>query len=105
MRKNTFNFASLFDNNLGISSNERTRVEKEIEKVGGLTFKIHIEKDGWYAECKEVPGIIAANANSHPSSIEIESQIRDAIFAAFNVRIEKPSKTVKSPFVFEYSFS
>lgn len=92
--------ASLFGNNPDISLKQRVRVAQEIEKIGGLTFTVQKDAEGWVAQCREVKGIITGNTNPHPTSIEIESQIRDAIFAAFNVKVEK--RPVVSPFGFEY---
>lgn len=97
-------FATLFGNNPDISLEERTRVINELEKIGSLTFKIYQNKEGWTAECNEISGIIACNTNPKPSNLEIESQIRDAIFAAFNVRFENKTDAVESPLKFEYSF-
>lgn len=92
--------ASLFGNNPDISLEERVRVTQEIEKIGGITFSVQKNAEGWVAQCREVKGIITGNTNPHPTSIEIESQIRDAIFAAFNVKLEKSA--IASPFGFEY---
>jgi hypothetical protein len=96
--------ALLFGNNPDISMDERTRVTNEIEKIGNLTFAVNKDEEGWTAQCNEVKGIIASNTNPNPSNDEIESQIRDAIFSAFNVQLEKVSEIRKSPFVFQYSF-
>jgi hypothetical protein len=85
---------------LPISDSERFRVGKEIEKVGGLTFKVDICEDGWSAECNEIGGIIAGNSNSKPTDAEIESEIRNAILSAFDVKFEENS--IESPYKFEY---
>ena len=98
------NFAALFGNNPDISGDERLRVISELQKIGSLTFKIYQDEEGWTAKCNEVPGIIAANTNPTPSNEEIESQIRDAVFTAFNVRFDKREESIKSPFGFGYSF-
>ncbi len=96
-------FASVFGNNPDISLEERNRVIKELEKIGSLTFKVEKTEEGWVAECNEIPGIIAGNTNPNPSSAEIESQVREAIYLAFNVKIEK--KPTPSPMIFQYSVS
>lgn len=96
-----YTLASLFGNNPDISLEEKVRVIQEIEKIGGLTFKVRKDALGWLAQCNEVKGIITGNTNPTPTSIEIESQIRDAIFAAFNVKVERQS--IESPFGFEYA--
>lgn len=85
---------------LPVSDSERFRVGKEIEKVGGLTFKVKIGADGWVAQCNEIDGIIAANANPNPTDAEIESEIRQAILSGFEVNFEETS--VESPYKFEY---
>jgi hypothetical protein len=97
--------ARLFGNNADISLDERSRVISEINKIGNLTFKIYVDEEGWTAVCNEVKGIIASNTNPTPSDDEIESQIRDAVFVAFNVRFDKKLCDVKSPWGFEYSFA
>jgi hypothetical protein len=97
------NFAAVFGNNPYISLDERTRVVAELQKIGSLTFKIQKDQEGWMAQCNEVEGIIASNTNPNPSNDEIESQIRDAVFAAFDVKFDKQPE-VQSPYAFGYSF-
>ncbi len=104
MVKKDIKYASLFANNTDIDLEERTRVVRELEKIGSLTFKIKKNKDGWTAQCKEVSGIITGNTNPNPTSTEIESQVRDAIYSAFNVKISKKS-TVTEYQNFRYSFN
>lgn len=84
-----------------VSEEEKFRVGTEITKVGSLTFdKIEKSAEGWFAQCKEIEGIIAGSTNPTPTNTEIESEIRQAIFSAFNVKIiETPTET---PFKFEY---
>src|SRR3989338_8691425 len=82
--KNTVN-AMLFGNNPAVSMDERARVMAELEKIGSLTFSLSKDKNGWVAQCDEVTGIIAGGTNPNPSPNEIETEIRSAIFAAFNV--------------------
>jgi hypothetical protein len=78
--------APLFGNNSNISIDERARVLVEINKIGSLTFDITSTRDGWVAQCKEVAGIITGGTNPNPTASEIETQIRDAIYAAFDVK-------------------
>ncbi len=90
------NFAALFGNNTSISLDERARVINELNKIGSLTFKISTNEDGWMANCIEVPGIICGGTNTKPTSTEIESQIRDSIYAAFSVKMKEEDK--ESPY-------
>ena len=97
-KNNTQNkeIAAIFGNNPAISLDERARVTAELEKIGGLTFDLRKDGEGWVAKCEEVSGIIAGGTNPNPSANEIESEIRSAIFAAFNVHETEPEK--KSPY-------
>ena len=82
-------YAALFGNNPDISLDERARVINELHKIGRLTFKITTSEEGWLAQCQEVTGILAGSTNPNPTSAEIESQIRDAIYAAFDVKVKE----------------
>lgn len=68
----------------------------ELEKIGTLTFSLSKDENGWVAQCDEVTGIIAGGTNPNPSPNEMESEIRSAIFAAFNVHETEPEP--KSPY-------
>jgi len=96
--ENEKKYASLFGNNPDISQAEKDRVFAEIQKIGGLTFSIETDEEGWTARCNEMSGIIAGNTNPDPSNAELETQIREAIYAAFNVKYEN-----RSPVKFEYT--
>jgi hypothetical protein len=77
-----------------------------LQKIGNLTFTIHVDEGGWTAQCNEVDGIVAGNTNPNPSNAEIESQIREAVYAAFNVRVDKKDQeSIASPLRFAYSIS
>lgn len=103
MEKKNINLASLFGNNPYIDLDERARVSRELGKIGSLTFKVSKDEDGWMAQCKELPGIITGNTNPDPENVEIESQIRDAIYTALNIKIKK--KAILSDYQkFKYSF-
>ena len=97
--------ALLFGNNPDIALDERARVLTELYKIGSLTFEITTSGDGWVAQCKEVPGIIAGGTNINPSNSEIESQIRDSIFAAFDVKtsVEGGSQDFQTSPFFTYN--
>ena len=88
MDKSNAVHALLFGHSTDITLDERTRVLAELQKIGSLTFNVTINDDGWMAQCKEVSGIIAGGTNPHPTNSEIEIQIRDAIFAAFDVKTQ-----------------
>ena len=104
MEKENLKFASLFGNNTDIDLEERTRVVRELEKIGSLTFKITKDADGWTAQCREMAGIITGNTNPSPTDTEIESQVRDAIYSAFNVKVHKKSILPEYQ-QFQYSFN
>jgi hypothetical protein len=86
-----------------VSESERARVLEEVSKVGSLTFDIQKTDRGWSAQCKEVPAIIAGNTNPNPNQIEIESALRSAIFAAFDVKVEQASPYFAEQDIFRYS--
>ena len=95
-----YNYAWMFAG-LPVSDEEKLRVGEEIKKLGGLTFSVHISKEGWFAQCRQIDGLVAANTNPTPTNAEVESEIRQAIISAFNVQMmESP---IESPFKFEYS--
>jgi hypothetical protein len=97
--KEQMNYGLLFAG-FNVSDDEKLRVGNEISKLGGLSFS-HIEKttDGWYTQCDQLDSIMAGNSNPNPTPIEVESEIRKAIFAAFNVSLlGEESKNFK----FEY---
>jgi len=83
--KNGPHLAILFADRPDISAEERDRIMTEIGALGGLTFTMHYDEDGWTAQCNEVSGIIAGGDNRTPSKEEIEEGMRLAIFAAFGV--------------------
>ena len=57
---------------------------KQIDDLGGLTFNIKLDEDGWIARCEEIPGLFTGG--EHPvTKDKINTQIKDAIFSAFNV--------------------
>ena len=91
-----YKYGMLFGGEL-VSGSEKARVMEEIEKVGSLTFALSINEEGWVAQCKEIPSIIAGNTNPNPSDIEITSEIRAAIFSAFDVKTESTGG-VESPY-------
>ena len=99
MENNNKRFADIFGNNPNISLDERNRVIAELLKIGSLTFKVEKNEDGWMANCLEIGGLIAGSNNPNPSDFEVESQVREAIYSAFNVKFE----IFPSPIMFELS--
>ena len=97
------NSALVFGDAPDITPEEKLRVVGEIQKLGKLSFEVSKFAEGWMAECKEVPAIITGNTNPNPTKIEIESQIKEAIYSAFNVKFENRAESVDSPFKFDYS--
>lgn len=75
-----------------VSDDEKLRITTEINKIGGLTFSLYHDDDGWTAQCNEVPGILAAGDNPHPLADEVESGIRSSVLAAFGAkeRVQSP---------------
>ena len=65
---------------------------KEIGRDGMLHFIIKSHKKGWTAQCEEIEGIVTGNTNPNPSQDEINTNIRNAIFAAFNVQPKSITK-------------
>lgn len=59
---------------------------EQINQAGGmLNFSISTNEDGWLAECREFPGIITGGGSAAPSEEEVYRQVKDAVFAAFNI--------------------
>ena len=78
-----------------VPASEKARVIEEIGKItpGPLTFTLTTNSEGWAAQCNEIPAIIAGNTNKDPNDIEIQSEIRAAIFAVFDVKLEPQDVT------------
>jgi hypothetical protein len=71
----------------------REILREVFNKFGGnLTFQYTLSGEGWLAECNEVPGIFTGAPNSAPTFAEIDTLIRDAIFAAFDI---DPTETLE----------
>lgn len=79
---------SLLFGNEPVAESEKARVMEEVQKLGGLSFIVSQGEDGWSAQCSELPALIVGGTNSNPTSPEIEAEIRSAIFAVFDVKIE-----------------
>ncbi|HVW82460.1 MAG TPA: hypothetical protein VHC68_00730 [Candidatus Paceibacterota bacterium] len=88
---------------IAVSESEKARVIEELEEVGPLTFTMHYSEEGWTATCDQIPSIIAGNTNPKPNDIEIQSEIRSAIFAALDVQFQKPE--VESPYTNSFAYS
>lgn len=85
--------APFFTEGYPFTESEKKKFYDGLKAVGGsLTFTLHQDAEGWTAQCNEVDGIIASDTNPNPTSEEIESGIREAIYAAFDLKlsIQKP---------------
>ncbi len=85
-----------------VSESEKARLYEEMQALGGLTFDVTTTEEGWTAQCQEIPAIIAGNTNPTPSTVEIETEIRLAIFAAFDIKPEKAE--IESPISEQFSY-
>ncbi|MBI2048876.1 MAG: hypothetical protein HY434_00800 [Candidatus Liptonbacteria bacterium] len=86
LRKTQYNLAKLFNFPIEAERNYRVQtMQNEIHKMGGLRFKIQKNSEGWMAECENFKGIITGGVDSNATDEEINSQIKDAIFAAFGI--------------------
>ena len=102
MENNTMAKGDIFVG-LDVSDVEKFRVGTQIAEVGGLTFsKINKSPEGWFSQCNEIEGIIAGNKNPNPTPAEIESEIREAILSAFNVKVKKEESQNESPYSFKF---
>ena len=85
-RKTQYNLAKLLDFPFDPQKNNNVRqMGLQIKARGGLKFQIKINEEGWMAECENLEGIITGGTNPRPSPQEIDAQIKDAIFSAFNI--------------------
>ena len=82
-----YTYGSLLGNE-PVSESVKVRVTEEIQKLGSLSFQVTKDEDGWAAQCNELPAIIASGTGSNPSNTEIETEIRAAIFAVFDVTLD-----------------
>ncbi len=74
-------------------------MKEEVAKVsedGLLHFTIRTHENGWTAQCNEIEGIMTGGTSEKPSGDEIESNIREAIHAAFNIDSSVPENTIKN---------
>ncbi|MEK7673812.1 MAG: hypothetical protein AAB371_01275 [Patescibacteria group bacterium] len=86
LRKTQYNLAKFFNFPIEAERNYRVQsMHNEIQKIGGLKFKIQKNNEGWIAECDNPKGIITGGTNPKVTDEEINSQIKDAIFTAFGI--------------------
>lgn len=86
LRQIQYNLAKLF--NFPFETKRDSRVQSmlvEIQRRGGLKFRIEKNKEGWIAKCENLKGIITGGTNPNPTQTEIDAQIKDAIFTAFGI--------------------
>ena len=90
-----YKLANLFRKNANPDQLAVEKMMKQIQAVGGmLHFSITKEADGWSAQCDEIPGIITGGASATPTNEEIETNMREAIHAAFNLSSNVRSEEV-----------
>ena len=66
------------------------RMHQQVKEKGGeLHFLMKIDDEGWFAQCKEFPGIITGGSNKNPTEKEIYLSVIDSLKTAFNVPITK----------------
>lgn len=86
LRQIQYNLAKLLNFPIKPETDLRVRnMALEIKRRGGLRFTIKKNEEGWIAECEEIKGIITGGTNPYPTSEEIESQLKDAVFTAFGI--------------------
>lgn len=86
LREIQYNLAKVF--NFPIEPEKDVHVRNmlvEIKRQGGFRFQVKRNKDGWVAECENVKGIITGGSDPNATQAEIDSQIKDAIFTAFDI--------------------
>ncbi len=95
MKKREYKINKMLEKNTTLDISDFESMNKQIKEVGKdgmLHFIIKSHKEGWIAQCEEIPGIVTGNTNSNPDQEEINKHIREAIFSAFNVNIKSVSK-------------
>lgn len=93
---------SLSDNRNPLKNESVLSMVRKINELGGLQFTLSTHKDGWTAECKNLPGILTGDTDPHPSLYEVDKNIKDAIFTAFGIPPEFcDDKVLKGPFDLE----
>lgn len=64
------------------------KLDEQVVKAGGsLHFSMKIDNEGWFAVCKEFPGIVTGGSNKNPSEEELFHSIVESVKTAFNVPI------------------
>ena len=78
-----------------------------IGRMGGsLSFTVSTDREGWWAVCKELPGIITGGCNPAPAPTEIYKSAMDAVFAAFKVSPSARNRTESiEPVMREFALS
>lgn len=102
-KENKQKYVALFGKDSKVPFAEQFKVFEKVHELGGLTFKVEKHKEGWTAQCNEVPGIVAGSTNPKPTAKEIESEIREAILSAFDVEDVKSKGDVVRSNLVKYS--
>jgi len=87
----------MFDGNTAEDFVSIENMTQQIRDLGGmLHFTITKSGDGWVAKCNEHEGIITGGLNANPTEYEIESQIREALYTAFDIKVKIAPEKLKS---------
>jgi len=71
------------------------QMNKQIQSAGGsLTFVVQVDEEGWFAKCKEFPGIVTGGPNKNPTQNEVAKSIIDSVKTAFHIPICELSEHV-----------
>ncbi|MBU3942911.1 hypothetical protein KKA24_02920 [Patescibacteria group bacterium] len=86
MRKLIYKLSKLFKFPLNPEKDYRVQnMLSEAKRMGGFKFDIKKHENGWTAECINFKGIITGGQNPKPTIAEVDEQIKDAIYTAFNI--------------------
>jgi hypothetical protein len=64
------------------------KMGEQVAKAGGsLHFSMKIDNEGWFAVCKEFPGIVTGGPNKNPAEEELFHSIIESVKTAFDIPI------------------
>ena len=85
LRQIQYNLAKLFNFPFTGKDHRVQSMLAEIQSRDGLKFKVRKDEGGWTAECENLKGIMTGGTDLHPTQSEIDAQVKDAIFTAFEI--------------------